>query len=1131
VDFNEVIDGVVLLLKNRGRVTYRGLKRQFDLDDDFIEDIKYELIKGMQLAHDEDGEVLVLNDSYVEGVGNNDSTNGVSSTGLIGKTDNAERRQLTVMFCDLVGSTELSRLLDPEELHELLKSYQSSVASEVERYEGHIAQYLGDGILVYFGYPMAHEDDPHRAIHAALASIEAIKEKNTFLDDDIKFRIRIGIHTGMVVVGDVGSGQRTEHLALGDTPNIAARIQGLADPDTIVISQTTHKLVNRHFDFEDLGLSSIKGVDEEVNLFRALNEVNDQQQTDIEQQNDREECVGREIETTLLNHRWDLCKQGRGQVILIGGEPGIGKSRLVNAISKHVTEDDAFRIKLRCSAYHTNSAFYPFVNMLETLMEFSRDDNQVEKRSKLEAFLSECSYPVDESIPIIAALLSISLIREYPVDNYSPDRKKQIVQEVLVSVLHDKAAVKPLLLIWEDLHWADPSTLDVIGLLILRTESERCLCLLTHRPEFRHPWQSHASMTQLFLEHLTDGQIELMVNQMTKGKPLPKELLQQVMLKTDGVPLFVEQIVHQVLESGILQEINGRYEFIAPLDSIAVPMTLQDSLMARLDKSVAAKQLAQLGAALGREFSFELVSAVSGLEFEEVIASLSQLVKIQILNVRGTPPNSSYNFRHALIQDVAYLSVLKKDRKKYHYVIAQVLEDQFNNENETRPELLAHHHTAAGNHSQAIAYWRAAGEIAIRQSAHEEAIAHLRKGLELLDECPENYDKLINEISLQISLGAPLTATKGYCAEEVYQTYRRALTLSEMADDIPHRFRSQYGLWRLHMLRAEYAIAKKQAAELLQLVVTTKDASFPVPAGRAMGATLFYMGEFESSHQHLQHVIDTGAVSEGQSEELITDIYDVVDPRVTCLSYAAWSCWMLGHLDIAAKNMQAAVDLADKLAHPFSIALAQSFASWLHQFTGDREQTQKCAQTALAVSKDQGFKFWVGWEEMMIAWASIGDEQPERLSELMQEGLSTWQETGSKLGTGYFYTLLAQAHLEEGNASKARQCVLAALDFSEKTQEYWWQSEQLRHYGEIALKNDSDEQEAGNYFQRALEVARKQQAKSLELRAAISIGELWIQQGKQQEASNLIGSIVSWFKQGSESKDLKKAAALIQMLN
>ena len=979
MDFQEVIDGIVLLLESRGRVTYRGLKRQFNLDDDYLEDIKYELIKGMQLAHDEDGEVLVWNNSHTATIDDNefDKTGAVNNSqqaapaeGILNHTSHAERRQLTVMFCDLVGSTELSTILDPEELHELLQVYQLSVGSEVKKYKGHIAQYLGDGILVYFGYPQAHEDDPQRAILAALGAIESIKEKNQILniENNIDLRIRIGIHTGLVVVGDVGEGLNTEQLALGDTPNIAARIQNLTEPNTIVISQTTHRLAGSHFNFKKLGSSQLKGVKEEISLFQVLSDARTQHNFNIDQLDARAGFIGRETEIKLLVHRWSLCKQGLGQIIMISGEPGIGKSRLISTISKHVSEDDAFRIILRCSPYHANSAYYPILNFLETTLDFSRDDTPASKLAKLETFLSESSYPVGESVPLVASLLSIPLDTDYPANSFSSERKKQIIKEIFSSIFLDKAKEKPLLLIWEDLHWADPSTLDVIGLITRRIESENCLCLLNHRPEFQHHWQSHANITQLFLERLTDEQMESMVNQITDSKSLPKDLLARIISKTDGVPLFVEQVINQVLESGILEEKNGHYELTAPLDLIAVPMTLQDSLMARLDNSVSSKRLAQLGSALGREFSFELISAVSGLENEILLDNLSRLVKIQILHAKGTPPQCSYFFRHALIQDVAYHSVLKKERKGYHKIIAQVLEKQFNNDTKVRPELLAHHHTEAGNNERATTYWHMAGEIAIRQSAHEEAIAHLRKGLEVLKSLPEDNKKLATEIMLQISLGAPLTATKGYCAEEVDQTYQRARTLSENTNDIPYIFRALYGLWRLNMLRAKYAIAKNQAAELLELSKTTHNDSFPTPANRAMGATLFYMGEFEDSLEHTDQVINVGKVQSHMSEVLIADIYDVVDPRVTCLSYAAWTSWMLGYPEKARRNMQNAVDLADKLAHPFSIALAQSFASWFYQFSGNKEKTQQCALKALTISQEQGFKFWVGWDEIMIAW-------------------------------------------------------------------------------------------------------------------------------------------------------------------
>src|SRR5215831_12620676 len=732
--FYEILDQVVDLLRRRGRVTYRALKREFQVDDAFLEDLKAEIITAQRLAVDEQGAVLV----WIGEAGTPPAAQA-DAPSLQGEPRDderrypeAERRQLTVLFCDLVDSTVLTSQLDPEELREVVRAYQETCAKVIARFDGHIAQYLGDGLLVYFGYPLAHEDDAQRAVRAGLGIIEALGQLNIRLSQErgVHLAVRLGIHTGLVVVGDMGGGTRQEQLALGETPNLAARLQGIAAPDTLVISAATLQLLGGFFACQSSGTQSLKGIAQPLEVYQVLYESTARSRLDAAGSTGLTPLVGRDQEVRLLRERWAQVKDGLGQVVLLSGEAGIGKSRLVQMLKEHVAaEPQAWLTPCQCSPYHQNTALYPMIDLLERVaLHFDRDESPQHKLSKLEGFLVQYGLPLAEAVPLFAALLSLPLTAEYAPLSVSPEQQKQKLLHAFLTILLRVAAQQPLLFVLEDLHWVDPSTLELLNLLVDQGPTARILALLTFRPDFSPPWTGRSHLTQVTLPRLPRRQAAEMTDRVAHGKVLPLEVVEQVVAKTDGVPLFVEELTKMVLESGLLQEREGRYELTGPLPPLAIPTTLHDSLMARLDRLATVKGLAQLGATLGREFSYELLQAVSPWDEATVQQGLSQLVEAEFLYQQGLPPQATYLFKHALIQDAAYQSLLRSTRQQYHQRVAQVLETRFPELCETQPELLAQHYTEAGVLAPAVPYWQRAGQRAIERSANVEAIGHLTKG-------------------------------------------------------------------------------------------------------------------------------------------------------------------------------------------------------------------------------------------------------------------------------------------------------------------------------------------------------------------------------------------------------------------
>jgi class 3 adenylate cyclase len=814
MDFYDVFDQVLALLRQRGRASYRALKVQFHLDDEQLEALREELLYTHQRDLEEDGRGLVwTGGASAPPAPTSKSGQPVQVTERLDeppaqsgsppaapRAPEAERRQLTVLFCDLVDSTVLASQLDPEEWRTVVRAYQETCAKVIARYEGHIAQYLGDGLLVYFGYPQAHEDDAQRAVRSGLGIVEAMAQLNTRLEQErgVQLAVRLGIHTGLVVVGEMGGGTHHEQLALGETPNIAARLQGLAAPNTVVISGATFQLLGGFFACQSLGTPLLKGFTQSLEVYQVLYESMARSRLEAVGYTGLTPLVGREQEVGLLLERWAQVKDGMGQVVLLSGEAGIGKSRLVQVLKEHVaTEPQAWLTPCQCSPYYQNSALYPMIELLERVaLQFEREETLPQKLGKLEGFLVQYGLPLAEGVPLLAALLSLPRPADYAPLHVSPEQQKRQTLQALLTIILRIAALQPVLFVMEDLHWVDPTTLEFLSLLVDQGPTARILTLFTFRPDFRPPWTGRSHLTQVTLNRLPRRQAAELTGRVAHGKALPLEVIEHVVAKTDGVPLFVEELTKMVLESGMLQEREERYELAGPLPPLAIPATLHDSLMARLDRLATVKGVAQLGATLGREFAYELLQAVSPWDEGTLQQGLHQLVVAEFLYQQGVPPQATYRFKHALIQDAAYQSLLRSTRQQTHQRIAQVLEARFPEVCETQPELLAHHCTEAGLTAQAIPYWQQAGQRAIERSAHLEAIGHLSKGLELLTTLPDTLERRQQELAMQTTLGPALQVTKGFAAPEVAAAYHRARVLCQEVGETPQIF-SVLGAWCL----------------------------------------------------------------------------------------------------------------------------------------------------------------------------------------------------------------------------------------------------------------------------------------------------------------------------------------------
>lgn len=1035
----------------------------------------------------------------------------------------AERRQITVMFCDLVGSTALSTKLDPEDLRELLAAYHKAAGMVVERYDGCVAQYLGDGLVVYFGWPTAHEDDAGRAVRAGLDIVDAIAT----LEGEARLAVRIGIATGLVVVGEGGADEGADSkLAVGGTPNIAARIQGLAEPDTVAIAETTRRLLGGAFALDDLGSHEAKGVAGGVHVHRVLGPANSESRFEASQGVASTPLVGRETEVALLLNRWRQAMDGEGQVVLLSGEAGIGKSRATQVLRETLADEPHIRLRYQCSPYYVNSAFSPIIDQIERATGIDRGDEADVRLDKLEAVLAQATNDVAAIAPLFAAMLSLPVGR-YPPLNLSPQKQKD---ETIAALAEQSVALsrsQPVLMIFEDAHWADPSSLETLGAVIARIQEAPILMVITYRPEFEPPWTGHGHVTTLTINRLSRRLSGNMVAKVTGDKPLPDEVLDQIIAKTDGVPLFVEEFTKAVLEAGFLTETEDAYLLDGPLPALAIPTTLKDSLMARLDRRSAVKDVSQIGAAIGREFSYGLLAAISPLRDNELQRSLRELVDAELIFQRGTPPDAVYTFKHALVQDAAYESLLKSRRQQLHTTIAGTLEELFADRLATEPELAAHHYTCAGLNEQAISYWLVAGQQAVGRFANQEATAHLRRGLDLIESLPENRGRDEQELAFRTTLGIALISYKGYGNEECGQTYARAWELCERMGDTPQILPVISGAAAFYCFKGDYQKARELADRSFTVAESSGDTGSLVHSHALMGMPAIFRGEATLAREQAE----AGLALYDRREHSDLVAHPFQDPAAMCASMASWALWLLGYPDQAASTSQEGLALITDSEHPLMQATVLAHAAIFGWLLRDVEATRTHAQAAIEVSERVGIPFRYFEALMLQGWADAEQGQTEKGIARIRHGVDGWRGSGAVIAVPCWLALLAEAHRRNEEVEKAISILLEAFETMETFGERIWEPELHRLMGLFLLdKSTPGEKKAEACFEKAIEVARHQRAKSWELRAATNLARLWQKQGKPIEANELLSGIYNWFTEGFATKDLQDAKALLEEL-
>jgi class 3 adenylate cyclase/predicted ATPase len=1034
------------------------------------------------------------------------------------------------MFCDLVGSTALSARMDPEQLREVVRAYQAACAEVIARFEGHIAQYLGDGLLVYFGHPEAHEDDAQRAVQAGLRIIGAMRELNTRLREPLAegLSLRIGIHTGVAVVGQMGDSRRHERLAMGETPNLAYHAQALAAPETVVITSTTLHLVHGLFVVEDLGKHSLKGVQAPLHIYRVLRESGARSRLDAAADLGLTPLVGRGQELGLLLDRWEQVVDGQGQVVLLMGDAGIGKSRLVQMVMAQVQGMPHTPLEFRCSAYYANSPLYPVIDLLPSVLGWSRDDTEETKLAKLEAFCHDHALSTAEGLPLLASLLSLPPSPRFPAPPMTPERQKHRTLQTLVGVVLALAADQPVLLILEDLHWIDPTTMELLALFIDQAATVQVCAVLTARLGFQPPWRPHSNVTQLVLTRFTRRQTELMVERIAGGKPLPAEVLEQIVAKTDGVPLFVEELTQMVLESGLLRERDDRYELVGPLPPLAIPTTLQDSLTARLDRLATVKMVAQLSATLGRAFPYALLRAVSTLDEATLQRELGRLVDAELLYQRGVPPDVTYIFKHVLIQEAAYQSLLKSTRQQYHARIARVMVEQFSSEAEVHPEFVATHYTEAGTVDEAVAWWQRAGQHAVQRASYAEAISHYTKGLKVLQSAPASEKRDQLELKLQVELGYALIPVKGWGAVETAGAFSRAGELCRQIGDAPELFRALWGLGAFHFVQGDQRKAREVVEQCLTLAEHAGDVDALIEARYLRGSSACMRGEFASGRVDLEECIRLY----GPERRPLHSILYGQDPKASALGWLAMGLWALGHPDQALERARESRAFVQGTSRPLLLARGLAAVGFVHVYRREPEGTDSSLEAAIALCAERGLAYFRAVVSAFQGCNLLHLGRVEDAIALMRESLAILRAMGSEILFTVILGNLAAAYLAAGRIDAGLATVAEGLTYVDKTAEQWGAAELHRIKGELLLEGSKPDAAAAAEasFRKAIQTARAQQSKAYELRAATSMARLWRQQNRHSEAKAILRDVYGWFTEGLQTPDLSDARKVLEQL-
>jgi class 3 adenylate cyclase/predicted ATPase len=1043
--------------------------------------------------------------------------------------DTAERRLITVMFSDLVGSTALSARMDPEDLHEVISAYQKCVTQTVHRFDGFVGRYMGDGVLVYFGYPQAHEDDADRAVRAGLELTTAVGGLKT----RASLQTRVGIATGLVVVGDlIGTGAAQERGIVGQTPNLAARLQGIAEPNMVVIAEGTRRLLGNLFELQALGPKDLKGLAGQVRAWAALRTSSVESRFEAMHTTGLTALVGREEESELLRRRWFKAKTGEGQVVLLSGEAGIGKSRLTTAFVELLVGEQHIRLGYFCSPQHTDSALYPIIGQMERAAGLTREDTSQAKLDKLDKLLKQTSTSAQDAA-LFAEMLSLPNDGRYPAVELTPQQRRQRTLEALALQMEALARSCPVLMVFEDAHWSDPTSLELLGRAVDRIQKLSVLLIVTFRPEFEPGWIGQPHVTPLSLNRLAPRDVDAMIDHIVGNKPLPANIRQDIIERTDGVPLFVEEMTKAVLEA----ESEGaarRAVAAVPSPALAVPASLHASLMARLDRLGPAKEVAQIGAAIGREFSHALLAAVANKPEAKLGTELDSLIRAGLLFRQGVPPSATYLFKHSLVQDAAYGLLLREPRRELHARIAETLESNFNEIAENKPELLARHCAEAGQIEKAAALWGKAGLRSAQRSALVEAAGQLRRALDQIATLTTTPALRREEIKLQVALITPLLHVSGYAAPETRAAVERARLLIEQAEALGEPpedplllFSVLYGFWVANLVAFNGDVMRELAVQFLALA-DKQGATGPLMMGhRLMGLSLLHTGDIAGGRAHLDRAITL--YDPAEHRPLATRFGQ--DVGAATLSWKSLAFWLVGYPQAALADSEHALKVARELGHSATLMYVLNFSAWTHINCGNYEAANALVDEFSALKDQTGSLFWGAWGMMQRGCLLALTGKASDAVQTITSGVSAMRSTGTTMWMPLWLSYLTRANAEIGQFDDARRCIGEAMAAVETAKERWCEAEINRIAGETALMSpEPDAAKAEAYFERALAVAHEQQARSWELRAAMSMARLWREQGKRNEARELLAPVCGWFSEGFDTLDLKEAKALLDAL-
>lgn len=1034
-----------------------------------------------------------------------------------------ERRQITVMFCDLVGSTKLSETLDPEDLRSLMQAYQQAAGAVIRRYEGHVAQYLGDGLMTYFGWPKAHEDDAERAISAGLDIIETIKSVEGAPEP---LQVRVGIASGPVVVGGSGDGDASiPQAAIGETPNIAARLQGLAEADQILIAASSHRLAGGAFDYESLGAHDLKGVADRLPVWSVNRRSQAADRFEARSTGDLTPLTGRQSELAMLTERWEQAQDGEGQVVILTGEPGIGKSRLVRALRDTLANTPYTRLTYQCSPHYTNSAFHPIIAQFERAAGFTVNDTDDHKLDKMETILRAGADDIASAAPLVAAMLSLPTER-YPPVNLAPQQANERTHAALVDQVLGLARSEAVLIIFEDAHWSDPTTLDAIGEVITGIQAARVLALITARPEFEAPWSIGGHVAVHSLTRLSRRLGADMVLQVAGGRQMPEDVVDQIIAKTDGVPLFVEELTKTVLETGQLGQHGDAYALEGSLPALTIPETLHDSLMARLDRLETGKKVAQIAACIGRDFSRHLLAEICPLDDRQLDEALNALVDSELIFGRGSSRDTMYGFKHALIRDVAYGSLLRNDRQHIHGEIAGALLSGFPQIVETSPELVAHHFAEATMFDAAIPHVGRAGQRALGRLASQEAIAHFENGLGYLRAGEPTSENIESELELQNGLAMAMTLRYGYSAPETGAAFERAYELAQHATDPPEMFHILYGLSINRMASDRFLEGLKSAKDMLDYAERTDNLTGRVLAHRWYGTMLYFSGDFRLSQSHSERAL---ALYDDAEHKTLFHQHSH-DPKAIGLAYLGLSRAVYGLLDQGRNNIDEAIAWGEQLDFPYGVAHVHSLAAFFFYTVNQPVLVDTHTAILLRIAEEFSFPFWESMGRPMAVWACRKDD-PMKAIENIEDGIEKIRNLGAGAGLNFSQMLLAGVLLEEGEVEYASRVLQEARSVEDKLGFKFSYAEIVRLQGDCQLHgNDGNVRAAEALFREAMAVARAQEAKLYELRSAASLARLCHSQGRAKEARDLLAPVYASFAEGFDTPDLIDAKALLDNL-